>query len=240
VRKKAIIIGASSGIGRELALQLVQHNYLVGITGRRGELLEELRSLHPQSFICSVFDLSEGNNSQHLEQMVSQLGGLDLCIISSGMGEFNVKLEYNTELPTLGVNVNGFTEIADWCYCYFRTQGHGHLAAITSIAGFRGNALAPAYNASKAYQINYLEGLRIRAYKFKRNIVISDIRPGFVDTAMAKGEGLFWVAPVEKAAKQIILGIISKRKVVYVTRRWRLIAFFLRWAPNFWYMRLGI
>jgi short-subunit dehydrogenase len=86
-------------------------------------------------------------------------------------------------------------------------------------------AVAPAYNASKAYQINYLSGLRKKMEKLQLPIYITDIKPGFVDTDMAKGEGKFWVAPVNKAASQIITAIKAKRKIVYITKRWRLIGF---------------
>jgi short-subunit dehydrogenase len=102
---------------------------------------------------------------------------------------------------------------------------------ISSIAGIRGNGIAPSYNATKAYQINYLEGLRINAKDFGSSITVTDVRPGFVDTAMAKGEGLFWVAPVEKAAKQIYRAIKQKKQVVYVSRRWRVIGTLLKIIP---------
>jgi short-subunit dehydrogenase len=98
---------------------------------------------------------------------------------------------------------------------YFKKQGHGHLVNISSIAGLIGNGEAPSYNATKAFQINYLEGLRLNAYKSRVNIHVTDVRPGFVDTDMAKGDGLFWVAPVEKAAQQIFTAIKRKRKVYY-------------------------
>ena len=106
---------------------------------------------------------------------------------------------------------------------------------ISSVAGLRGDYLAPSYAASKAYQINYLEGLRIKAAKTKLPIFITDIRPGFVNTAMAKGDGLFWVAPVEKAATQIFQAVVKKRNIVYVTKRWKLMAYLLKLLPT-WVM----
>ena len=111
---------------------------------------------------------------------------------------------------------------------YFKNQGVGHLVNFSSIAGLRGNGDAPAYFASKAFQINYLEGLRLNAYKSGQTIYVTDVRPGFVDTAMALGDGQFWVAPVEKAAKQIFTAIQRKKKVVYVTKRWKLIGILLK------------
>jgi short-subunit dehydrogenase len=135
------------------------------------------------------------------------------------------------------VNVNGFTAVANWAFNYFQQQGYGHFAAITSIAGTRGSRQAPAYFASKAYQINYLEGLNQKAHHLKIPICITDIRPGFVDTAMASGENLFWMSTTQKAAKQIVSAIRQKRNVVYVTKRWRLIAILLKAMPRYLYKR---
>jgi short-subunit dehydrogenase len=222
LNRRAIIIGASSGIGRAITLELISLGYIIGVTGRRAELLEEIRLSDPLKVHASVFDITDGGNVSKMDELVSRLGGLDLCIISAGTGEFNAGLEFETELRIINTNIKGFTELADWAYSYFVKQGHGHLAGITSIGGIRGNPLAPAYNASKAFQINYLEGLRLRSVKYRRTFIITDIRPGFVDTDMAKGEGLFWVSTAEKAARQIIRAIRKKRKIVYITRRWRL------------------
>ena len=132
----------------------------------------------------------------------------------------------------------GFTTVATWAFDYFIKQGAGQLAAITSIAGLRGGRHNPAYNASKAYQISYLEGLRQKAASLKLPLIITDIRPGFVDTPMAAGDGLFWVAPVPKAAQQIYDAIEHKRSVVYITRRWRLIAFIMKLIPELVYKHM--
>jgi short-subunit dehydrogenase len=164
-------------------------------------------------------------------ELVHLMGGLDLFIISAGIGDENKNLNFDVEHSVIKTNIQGFTCIADWALRYFKVQGYGHLVNISSIAGIRGNGIAPSYNATKAYQINYLEGLRINAKKYGSSITITDARPGFVDTAMAKGEGLFWVAPVQKAAEQIFEAIKQKKKVVYITKRWRLIALLLRIIP---------
>ena len=159
-------------------------------------------------------------------------------ILSSGIGDLNEKLNYGIENKTNLLNVNAFTEIVDWTFNYFEKEGKGHLAAISSIAGIRGSRMAPAYNASKAYQINYLEGLRQKATKTKKPIYVTDIRPGFVDTDMAKGEGQFWVATKEKAAQQIFEIIKRKKSIGYVTKRWRLIAGILKRLPSGIYKRM--
>jgi len=220
--KKTIIIGATSGIGKELAKILADKNYLVGITGRRENNLEEIRESKPESYIIKSFDCTTESNSEKLNELVNELGGLDLLVMSSGTGDLNENLNYEIERKTIDLNVHAFTEIVDWTFNFFKKQGKGHLAAISSIAGIRGSRIAPSYNASKAYQINYLEGLRQNAKKTGKSIFVTDIRPGFVDTDMAKGEGQFWVATKEKAAKQIFNLIKRKRDIGYVTKRWRL------------------
>lgn len=237
--KKAIVIGASSGIGRQLAVLLAQNNYKVGITGRRDQLLLNLKVTNPDNFIVSVFDVTDGANlAQKLNQLVNELGGgLDLLILSSGTGKINPPLNQDIEQNTNAVNVIAFTTIACWAFNFFQQQGYGQFAAITSVAATRGSRHAPAYGASKAYQVNYLQGLRQKAGNLKLPIVITDVRPGFVDTAMAQGEGLFWVASVEKASNQIYRAIENKRNVVYITNRWRLVAFIFRLVPGWVYNR---
>lgn len=237
--KKAIVIGATSGIGKEIAKLLVKDGYKVGITGRRNGLLNDLKNESPNSFFAKPFDVTNTKDAiEKLEELTTEIGGIDLLIISSGMGDINESLAFEIEKRTIETNVFGFTCIADWAFNYFEKQKSGHLVAITSIGGLRGSRQAPAYNATKAYQINYLEGLSQKAKKLNQAIFITDVRPGLVATAMAKGEGLFWVMPVEKTAKQIYKAIVGKKKIAYVTKRWRLIAILLKLLPRQIYDRL--
>jgi len=237
--KKAIIIGATSGIGKGLAEILVDNNYRVGITGRRTELLDKLKSQNQTSYYTRSFDITDTKIIvENLDALITELGGLDLLIISSGTGDLNEKLDFEIEKRTIETNVTGFTCIANWTYNYFENQKSGHLVAISSVGGLRGSRIAPAYNATKAYQINYLEGLRQKAKKLNELIFVTDVRPGFVDTDMAKGEGQFWVATVDKATQQIFDAIKQKKKIVYVTKRWRLIAEILKRIPRTIYDRM--
>ena len=236
--KKAIIVGATSGIGNELAKILVENGYKVGITGRRKNELEKLQKSNPNNYNISSFDCTTENNSKKLAELTDQIGGLDLLVLSSGTGDLNEDLNFEIENKTNLLNVNAFTEIVDWAFNYFKKQEKGHLVAISSVAGIRGSRVAPAYNASKAYQINYLEGLRQKATKTKKTIYVSDIRPGFVNTDMAKGEGQFWVATKKKAAQQIFRIIRKKKGIGYVTKRWWIIARILRLIPNGVYKKM--
>ncbi|MFZ1457933.1 MAG: SDR family NAD(P)-dependent oxidoreductase [Saprospiraceae bacterium] len=231
--KKAIVIGATSGIGQGLAKILANNNYAVGITGRRTELLNELKNENPISFFTKSFDITDTLTAcQKLEELTTELGGLDLLILSSGTGDLNETLDFDIEHRTIATNVVGFTNILIWAFNFFEKQKYGHLVAISSIAGLRGNRHAPSYNATKAYQINFLEGLRQKANRLNSPIFITDIRPGFVDTDMAKGEGKFWVATVDKAALQIFEAIKKKKSIAYITKRWKLIAIILQMIPS--------
>ncbi len=236
--KKAIVIGATSGIGKALALLLADNGYNVGITGRRTTLLTALEKEKPSCFHTSTFDVAKADFEENLNSLTKNLGGLDLLVFSAGIGELNQSLEIDLELPTIDVNVKAFNKAVVWAYHYFEKQKSGQITVISSIAGLRGSAFTPAYNASKAYQINYLEGLRQKAKKQKLNISITDARPGFVDTAMAKAQQKFWMATPEKAALQIFNAIKAKKSVIYVTKRWRIIAWLLKLIPRFLYERM--
>jgi short-subunit dehydrogenase len=230
--KKAVIIGATSGIGKSLTEILVGEGYVVGITGRREEILQTIQAAYSGRVFTQKMDVQDLSAIESIcDQLVHQIGGLDLLIISAGIGEENSGLNFEIENKVIKTNIQGFTCVADWAMRYFKVQGYGHLVNISSIAGIRGNGIAPSYNASKAYQINYLEGLRINTKEYGSSITVADVRPGFVDTAMAKGDGLFWVAPIEKAAKQIFDAIKQKKNIVYITKRWRLIGYILKLLP---------
>jgi len=237
--KRAMVIGATSGIGRSLVEVLVEKGYLVGATGRRRALLEELQARHPGKVLISDFDVTNpALVPGKLAELTDRLGGLDLLILSSGTGHVNHDLDFPREKVAVDTNVLPFVQIAGWAYAKFASQRSGHFVGITSIAGLRGNRHAPAYNATKAFQINYLEGLRQKARHDRLPIHLTDIRPGFVDTAMAQGEKVFWSAPAEKAARQIYRAIKQHRPIAYITGRWRLIAWLMKGLPNCLYERI--
>lgn len=237
--QKAIIIGATSGIGRELAILYLQAGYQLAITGRRAELLEDLRRQYPDQIVTACFDVRGNDNLRHVQSLIDQLGGLDLLIYNSGTGKISKTLDWEIELPTYETNVKGFIEIVHFTFNFFSAQGHGQIAATSSIASIRGNSLVPAYSASKAFMSVYMESLHMKARRMQLPVVITDIRPGFVRTNMAHGPGLFWVASPEKAAKQIFRGIQRKKWRIYITRRWWLIAQLMRWMPDWLYHKIG-
>lgn len=237
--KKVIIIGATSGIGKELALLYLKAGNRVGITGRRNILLEEIRQQFPSQVETEAFDVTGTENIVHLESLISKLGGMDLFVYNSGYGDASKELNWEMDKATTLINVNGFVEMTNYTFNYFIKQGHGQIAATSSIASYRGGSWAPAYNASKAFMSNYMEGITIKAYRLKTKIAVTDIQPGFVQTAMAKGSGIFWSAKVEKATLQIYNAIEKKRRKIRVTKRWILIAWLFKWIPYSIYKRIG-
>lgn len=229
--KKALIIGATSGIGKELAKLLVADNYKVVITGRREKLLQEIKETNPANYLIKVHDVTDLNSCDALfKELKDELKTIDLIVYNSGVGDPNYKLEWGKEFPTLQTNVMAASKIYGLAYQFFKEQGFGHLVGISSIASIRGNRHVPAYFASKAFQANYLESLWMKGKRSKANIFVTDIQPGFVDTAMAIGD-TFWMASLEKATKQIYSAIIRKKKKAYITKRWGLIAFILKIVP---------
>lgn len=223
--RNAIVFGATSGIGRALSELLAEDGYRVMITGRRLERLESLRETSPESYMIRQHDITDVVDTGKLfDELPSAMGQVDLIIHNSGIGENNFDLEWDKDLPTLNTNVMGAARVYQLAYNYFKVQGHGHLVGITSIASLVGNRHVPAYHASKSFQSNYLESLWMKAKKTKKaKIQVTNILPGYVDTDIITGE-TFWMAPLDKASRQIYSGIKKKKRRVYITRRWGLIA----------------
>ena len=236
--KKIIIVGATSGIGRRMAEIYAKDGNDVGISGRRKNLLDEIEKEFTGKIKAECFDVTKNENFTHLESLKERIGGCDLLIISAGIGEPSKELSWELDKLTVDTNVNGFVEIANWAFNFFVKQGYGHLVTISSIAAERGNSWAPAYSASKSFQNNYFEGLSIKAKKLKKDISITCISPGFVNTKMSKGNKQFWVIPVEKCVRQIMNAIKNKRRKAYISHRWWIVAKLMRWIPYWLYKRI--
>jgi len=236
--QKIIIVGATSGIGKEIAMIFASQNHFVGITGRRENLLNELKKNYPRQIFSSCFDVMGNENQQKIQQLINELGGLDLLIYNSGYGDPSRELNFEIENTTIKTNVNGFVEIVSYAFTYFVRQDYGQIAITSSVAAVRGNSWAPSYSASKAFMSNYAEGLNIKAKRLRKDIIVTDIRPGFINTKMAKGNGQFWVVPKEKAAKQIIRAIEKKKRIAYISKRWWLVAQIMKLLPYSIYRRI--
>lgn len=231
--KNAIVFGATSGIGKSLTELLVKDGYKVAVTGRRLALLKELKKQFPNQILIQQNDIRDVDDVEKVfKEIVVEFKTIDLVIQSSGVAFINPKLEWDKEQQSINTNVLGVTKLYTLAYNLFKAQQFGHLVGISSIASIRGNRSAPVYFASKAYQKAYLESLYIKTKSIKsKKVFITDIRPGFVDTAMALGEQLFWMVPLNKATKQIYTAIKKKKRVAYVSKRWKLVAWVLKIVP---------
>ena len=232
--KKAIVIGASAGIGKALAKILSKNGYQVGLVARRTELLKNIqKELLTPSFIKSI-DISKTETAiTLLKELITEMGNIDLIILNSGIGCANKDLDWQKQQETIDVNVSGFTALATVAITHFLKQKKGHLVGISSIAALRGLPHSYTYAATKAYISTFLEGVRNSMRMQNVPIYVTDIKPGFVDTDMVKNnQKKFWESSPEQAAQQIYDAIGAKKEHAYVTKRWRLVAWFLKCAPD--------
>ena len=239
---KAIIVGASSGIGLEVAKLLLADGWHIGIAARREEALLELKKTAPERVEVMAIDITHPDAGERLLTLVRQLGGMDLYFHSSGIGKQNRTLEPDIELQTMDTNAIGFTRMIGTAYRYFAEQGKGHIAAITSIAGTKGLGPAPAYSATKVLQATYLQALEQQArQRGLYDIHFTDIRPGFVDTALLSGSFRYpMMLRPESLALDIVSSIRKRPHVRVIDARYRVLTFFWRLVPNFIWHRLRL
>ena len=239
--KKVIIIGATSGIGREVALVYIAQGWKVGIAGRRAAELEALRAEYPQQVCAQPLDVTQADAPEKLQLLIEQMGGMDLFLLSSGIGKQNYTLDTKVELETAATNVEGFIRMTNAAYHYFEKQGYGHLAVISSIAGTKGIGAAAAYSATKGFQHMYIDALDQLARLQKLKITFTDIRPGFVATPLLKSEKkypMLMEAPI--VALDIVEAIKKKKRVAIIDARFRLLVAFWRLIPKWIWLRLPI
>ena len=225
---RAIVIGASSGIGQEVAKLLMKDGWTVGVAARRLDRLMELGAAEAEQI-----DVTKEDATERLQALISRLGGMDLFFYASGIGKQNRELKEDIELATIQTNGLGFTRMIGEAYRYFANQGYGHIAAITSIAGTKGLGPAPSYSATKAMQNVYLQALEQQAKTRGLNIRFTDIRPGFVDTALLSGDFHYpMMLKPEKVAKEIITAINHHQHIRVIDWKYRLLTALWRRIPR--------
>ena len=239
--KKVIIIGATSGIGREVALIYIAQGWKVGVAGRREAELEALRSAYPEQVSAQALDVTKEDAPQKLQALIEQVGGMDVFLLSSGIGKQNPTIETGLELTTAATNVEGFIRMTNAAFHYFEQQGHGHLAVISSIAGTKGLGAAPAYSATKGFQNIYMDALDQLARMKQLNIRFTDIRPGFVATPLLNNQKKYPMlmdAPI--VALDIVSAIEKKKRVGIIDWKFRLLVGFWQLIPKWIWLRLPI
>lgn len=235
--KRAIIIGASSGIGFEVARLLLDDGWKVGVAARRVDLLQTIGNVSEAEQI----DVTDPNAAEHLRSMISQLGGMDLLIYTAGIGKQNRELTEGIEVQTTETNGVGFVRMIGEAYRYFAEKGEGHIVAVTSIAGTKGLGPAPAYSATKAMQNVYLQALEQQAHARGLDIHFTDIRPGFVDTALLNGDFHYpMLMQSEMVARKIMQAIKRKQHICVIDWRYHLLTMLWRRIPRFIWRRMKL
>ena len=238
---RAVIVGASSGIGYEVARLLIADGWTLALAARRIEPLEVLKQLAPSRVVTARIDVTDAQADVQLQQLIAQIGGMDLYFHASGVGSQNPQLQSDIELQTMRTNALGFTRMVGAAYRYFASQGDGHLAVISSIAGTRGLGLAPAYSATKALQNTYIESLVQLSHMRGLNIHFTDVRPGFVRTPLLGEDGnyplLMQVVPVARA---IVKALYAQKSVIVINRRWRILTALWSLVPHWLWRRLKV
>ncbi len=235
--KRAIVIGASSGIGYEVAQLLLSEGWKVGVASRRMELLQKVGNVE----VAEQIDVNDPDASKQLREMINQMGGIDLFFYAAGVGKQNRDLKEDIELMTTTTNGLGFVRMIGEAFRYFAERGEGHIAAITSIAGTKGLGPAPSYSATKAMQNVYLQALEQQANARGLNIYFTDIRPGFVDTALLNGDFHYpMLMKPDVVARQIVRAINHKKHICVIDWKYRVLTMAWRRIPRFIWRRLKL
>ena len=239
-----LITGASSGIGEELARQLAEKGYTVGLIARRKERLvalkQELKYKPGKVFIYAVDLSNEAESTQAYNKLRSEMGGLDGIILNAGVGRDDLKAPWESDAQTIDINVRAFAHCLHWAFAHFQEQGHGHIVGMSSIASHLASGHAPVYTASKHFVSNYMTGFRMKANALEIKLDITDIRPGYVVSEMTRDNPrTFWMASTQRAVEMMIKGIEKKKKRIYITKRWRLLAGLADLIPYFIWNRLS-
>ncbi|MBE6286573.1 MAG: SDR family NAD(P)-dependent oxidoreductase [Mediterranea massiliensis] len=239
--KRAIIIGATSGIGREVARLLVADGWQVGVAGRREEALKAFEQQAPDQIAIQYMDVTSDASVEQLRLLIDKVGGMDLFFLSSGIGFQNAALDVDIELRTMQTNGDGFMRMVTAAYHYFKeSKRAGHIAVISSIAGTRGIGVAPAYSATKCFQNCYIQALTQLARLEHLPIHFTDIRPGFVTTALIANGNYPMQMTVEKTARLIMKALKRKKRVAIIDWKYRLLVFMWRLIPRFVWERLPV
>ncbi|MCC8113577.1 MAG: SDR family NAD(P)-dependent oxidoreductase [Bacteroidales bacterium] len=234
--KRIVIVGASSGIGRRIAIDFARKGWGVAIAARREEKLKEVADLFPDQIEYEAIDVTAQDAVTRFNNLIERNGGMDVLLFASGVGFANPELRQGLDDEIMAVNVKGFTKIINAAYKYYKNTenvGRGRIAAITSVAGTKGLGIAPTYSASKRYQQTYLQAIDQLAHLQCVAVDVTDIRPGFIRTALLDPHKQYPLTmAVDYAAPLIEKAIERGCRVATIDWRWGLIEGLWRLIPN--------
>jgi len=247
-RRRGIIIGASDGLGAELARKLAQDGFSLALLARRREKLDALcaeinTAMNERRALAYVHDVAEYDKVPALlRKIVGDLGGLDLVIFVAGVNYPPGGIDkYNFENDRKMIEINLIGAMA-WLHPIaemFQAAKAGQIVGIASVAGDRGRVGNPGYNTSKAGLATYLEALRNRLTRHGVNVLT--VKPGFLKTEMlkaAQGATPFAIEP-SRAANDIVKAMKKRKQVIYTPSIWRWIMLAIQHTPSVIFRRLS-
>lgn len=241
--RKIMIVGATSGIGLRLAELLAAEGNIVGVAGRKDEVMESLAARYPENIVWEHIDITSDDAAARMKNLAGRMGGMDVYFHVSGVGYDNPDLEIAKEVATMHTNVVGFTRMIDAAFRYFRDVcgGKGQIAAITSVAGINGIGCMAAYSSSKKFQQTYLRSLNQLAASQHLDIRFTDIRPGWIRTPLlAPAESYPMEMTVDYAVCRILRALRRRRRVAVVDWRWNILVGLWRLIPNALWIRMPV
>ena len=238
--KKIVIVGATSGIGMESAKLFLQNGYIVGLAGRREENLLSLQKEYPQTSFIKKIDVTTTEAPQHLAELIDDMGGMDIYLHVSGIGFQNKELQPQIEIDTVKTNCLGMTQMVVKAYDYFSKNGGGQIAVVSSIAGTKGLGVAPSYSATKRFNNIYLQCLAQLSRMRGDKISFTDIRPGFVETALLRNANYPMKMQAPYVSKKLYKAVVNKKRVAIIDWKYSILVAFWRLIPNFIWERLKI
>jgi short-subunit dehydrogenase len=238
-----VITGASSGIGRALALEMARQGYALGLTARRMPLLEQLRDElhavhgHKLRVELATLDVCQtAGVSPTLHELFSRLGGIDIIVVNAGANDITHigGGELDKELNLIQTNVVGAIATINAATEHFLKRGQGHIVGISSLASLQPIAMQAAYCASKAALSMYLDAARVELRP--KGITITDILPGYIRTDIVEGVDIGkmpFAVSVEQAAREMAR-LIERRvkRGIVPAFPWKLVRPFLGHLPE--------
>lgn len=240
MKQKAIVMGASSGLGMEVAKRLIRDGWQVGLAARRVEILETLGETHADRPVVARIDVTADDAADRMRALIEKLGGVDLYFHASGIGKQNPELNADIEQKTIQTNGLGFARMVGEVFRWMATHGGGHIAVISSIAGTKGLGPAASYSATKSFQSTYIQALEQLANNRKLNIRFTDLRPGFVDTDLIRGSHFPMTLSVDEVADEMMAAISHGMHVRIIDWRWRIVVKLWRLLPSFVWRKLRL
>ena len=235
---KAIIIGATSGIGRAVAIRLLEKGWTVGISGRRSDALEDIASRYERA-VPQQMDITTPDAVSTLDSLLELVGPPDLFLHVSGVGYQNPALDEGRELLMVRTNCEGMVRIVTHFINYVKSSGEysnerkAQIGVVTSVAGTAGLGVAPAYSATKKMQSTYLSALSQLVRMERLPVCLSDIRPGFVATDFLNPEKKYpMMITVDDAATHILKGLGRKKRVIIFDWKYKCLTFIWKLIPR--------